>query len=121
VPGIVQDLTLASCLAIGRKPPYFGTEGELPMANVEKVSIAVTPEMAATMRAVVESGEYASASEVVRDALREWKIRRAQREQAIEELGRLWDVGIESGPAGDGKQTFTRLRTSLDAKFSDGD
>jgi len=91
------------------------------MANVEKVSIAVTPEMAATMRAVVESGEYASTSEVVRDALREWKFRRAQREQAIEELGRLWDVGLKSGPASDGEQMFAHLRASLDAKFSGGD
>jgi antitoxin ParD1/3/4 len=108
-------------LAIGSKLPYFGTEGELLMANVEKVSIAVTPEMAATLRAVVESGEYASTSEVVRDALREWKFRRTQREQAIEELGRLWDVGIESGPASGGEETFARLRTSLDAKLPDGD
>lgn len=88
------------------------------MANVEKVSIAVTPEMAATMRAVVESGEYASASEVVRDALREWKSRRAQRQLAIEELGRLWDVGMASAPAGDGEETFARLRARLDAKIS---
>ena len=87
------------------------------MANVEKVSVAVTQEMAATLRAVVESGEYASTSEVVRDALREWKFRRAQREQAIEELGRLWDAGERSGPASDGEQAFARLRTSLDAKF----
>lgn len=91
------------------------------MANVEKLSVAVTPEMATTMREVVESGEYASTSEVVRDALREWKFRRIQREQAIEELGRLWDEGMRSGPASDGEQAFARLRTRLDAKFSDRD
>lgn len=91
------------------------------MANVEKVSIAVTPEMAATMRSVVESGEYASASEVVRDALREWKFRRTQREQAIEELGRQWEIGLKSGPASDGEEAFARLRMSLDAKLSRGD
>lgn len=91
------------------------------MANVEKVSIAVTPEMAATMRSVVESGEYASASEVVRDALREWKFRRTQRAQAVEELGRQWEEGLKSGPASDGEEAFARLRTSLDAKLSRGD
>ena len=53
------------------------------MANVEKISVALTPEMAATMRQVVDAGEYASASEVMREALREWKLRRLQREQAM--------------------------------------
>jgi antitoxin ParD1/3/4 len=39
------------------------------MPNVEKISIALTPEMAAAVRAVVENGEYVSTSEVVRDAV----------------------------------------------------
>jgi antitoxin ParD1/3/4 len=41
------------------------------MPNVEKVSIALTPEMAAVVRQAVESGEYASNSEIVREALRD--------------------------------------------------
>jgi len=41
------------------------------MANVEKLSIALTPEMAATVRQCVERGEYASSSEVIREALRD--------------------------------------------------
>mgnify|MGYP003375105826 CR=1 FL=1 len=87
------------------------------MANVEKVSVALTPEMAATMRQVVDAGEYASASEVMREALREWKSRRLQREQAIEELGRQWDIGIASGAAVDGEQAFARIRARLDDKL----
>jgi antitoxin ParD1/3/4 len=87
------------------------------MANVEKVSVALTPEMAAMMREVVETGEYASASEVMREALREWKHRRMQRAKAIEELGRLWDAGMSSGPSVDGEETFARIREKLDAKI----
>lgn len=68
------------------------------MANVEKLSIALTPEMAGLVRRAVESGEYASTSEVVREALREWKQRRALRQQDIEELRRLWEEGLASGP-----------------------
>ncbi|MBN3779324.1 ribbon-helix-helix protein, CopG family [Burkholderia sp. Ac-20345] len=34
------------------------------------------PEMTAAIRQAVEDGEYASTSEVVREALREWKARR---------------------------------------------
>jgi antitoxin ParD1/3/4 len=70
------------------------------MSTVEKISIALTEELASLVRQAVESGEYASSSEVIRDALRDWKIKRAVQQQQIEELGRLWHEGIRSGPAG---------------------
>lgn len=68
------------------------------MATVEKISIALTQDMAALVRQAVESGEYASSSEVIRDALRGWKMKRALQQQQIEELRRLWEEGIKSGP-----------------------
>jgi len=67
------------------------------MANVEKVSIALTPEMLAVVREAVESGEYASSSEVMREALRDWKRRRSLEQKEIEELRHLWNEGLESG------------------------
>ena len=67
------------------------------MASVEKLSIALTPEFAADIRQAIATGEYASTSEVVRDALRAWKQIRQGREVAVEELRRLWREGIESG------------------------
>jgi antitoxin ParD1/3/4 len=80
------------------------------MSNVEKLSVAVTPEMAALMREVVEAGEYASTSEVVRDALRDWEYRRKQRGQAVDELRRLIQEGIDSGPSVEGEAFFDRLK-----------
>jgi antitoxin ParD1/3/4 len=68
------------------------------MANVEKLSIALTPEMAGLVRQAVASGEYATTSEVVREALREWKQRRALQPRDIEELRLLWEEGLASGP-----------------------
>jgi antitoxin ParD1/3/4 len=68
------------------------------MANVEKVSVALTPEMLAVVREAVESGEYASSSEVMREALREWTRRRALERTEVEALQRLWQEGLESGP-----------------------
>lgn len=68
------------------------------MPTVEKLSIALTTEQAALVRQVVESGEYASSSEVIRDALRDWKLKRDFRQTEIEELRRLWDEGLKSGP-----------------------
>ena len=67
------------------------------MANVEKVSVALTPEMLAVVREAVESGEYASSSEVMREALRQWTQRRALEQKEAELLQRLWQEGLESG------------------------
>jgi antitoxin ParD1/3/4 len=68
------------------------------MANVQKISIALTPEMAGLVRGAVESGEYVSTSEVVREALREWKQRRLLQQREIEELRQFWAEGLASGP-----------------------
>lgn len=83
------------------------------MGKVEKVSVALTPELAAMMRQMVETGEYASVSEVMREALRGWRMHRVQREQAVEELGRLWDQGLASGRPVDGPDAFNRIRERL--------
>jgi antitoxin ParD1/3/4 len=42
------------------------------MPNVKKISMALPPEMVAVVRHAVETEEYASSSEVVRDALGDW-------------------------------------------------
>lgn len=60
------------------------------MATVEKISIALPPEMVTIVRQAVETGEYASSSEVVRDALRDWTQKRSLRQQGIEELRQVW-------------------------------
>jgi len=84
------------------------------MPNVEKLSIAVTPDMAAQLRGVVASGEYASTSEVMREALRDWARKREERARALAEIGRLWDEGraSNSSPAED---VFERLTARIDA------
>ena len=67
------------------------------MSTVEKLSIALTPEMAKEVRTAVDSGEYASSSEVIRDALRDWRQKRSLQAQEINELRGLWQAGIKSG------------------------
>ena len=57
---------------------------------IEKISIALPPEMVAQVRQAVETGEYASSSEVVRDALRDWTYKRHLQQQGIAELRQLW-------------------------------
>ena len=42
-------------------------------AKVQKISIALPKEMIADIRTAVDSGRYASTSEVIREAVREWQ------------------------------------------------
>ena len=67
------------------------------MGVVRKISIALTEELAADVEKAVESGDYASNSEVIRDALRHWKDIREAREAKLTELRRLIQEGLDSG------------------------
>jgi antitoxin ParD1/3/4 len=68
------------------------------MGHVDKRSITLSPELAAVVDGAVEAGEYASASEVVREALRQWKERRDNFGYTTAELRALIQEGIDSGP-----------------------
>lgn len=70
----------------------------LHMTNVAKIRIALTPEMAAMVTQAVETGEYATSSEVIREALSEWNQRRSLMQQEHARLRELWAEGIASGP-----------------------
>ncbi|RAZ88148.1 type II toxin-antitoxin system ParD family antitoxin [Mesorhizobium hawassense] len=80
------------------------------MGHVDKRSITLSPELAAAVDDVVAAGEYASASEVIRDALRLWKERRDLLGYTVEELRKLVQEGIDSGPALDGPSVIERAR-----------
>lgn len=80
------------------------------MPNVEKISIALPPEMVAVVRQAVETGEYASSSEVVRDALRDWTQKRSLRQQGIEELRQVWRQAMgDKSPGISVKEVLDRL------------
>ncbi len=57
-----------------------------------KMSISLTAEHARLISKAVASGDYASSSEVIREALRDWKAKHL--------LARLWDEGIAGGSPG---------------------
>ncbi|KAA3448301.1 type II toxin-antitoxin system ParD family antitoxin [Mesorhizobium sp. SARCC-RB16n] len=68
------------------------------MTTVEKVSVALSPELLAMVKDAVGSGRYGSASEVIREALREWRLRQPLREAEVDRLRQAWTDGLESGP-----------------------
>lgn len=70
------------------------------MAEIERLSVALPAPMAKSVREAVENGEYASTSEVIRDALRLWESRRHLRERDVAVLRQRWDEGKTSGRAG---------------------
>ncbi|SEO17935.1 antitoxin ParD1/3/4 [Nitrosospira multiformis] len=53
------------------------------MPELERLTITLTPELAETIKSAVLDGDYASASEVIREALREWKTKRAIRQEEL--------------------------------------
>lgn len=59
---------------------------EVPMQNVERLSITLPKDMVQTVRGAVSHGGYASNSEVIREALRLWKEANAARLQRLEEM-----------------------------------
>lgn len=67
------------------------------MAAIEKISVALPADMLELVKRAVKTGDYATTSEVIREALREWKVRRESRAEAISELRRLWQEGVDSG------------------------
>jgi len=69
------------------------------MSDIQKVSVALTGEQIAVLKAAVKTGEYATASEIVREALREWQFKRELRRRDIKRLRQLWDEGKASGLA----------------------
>jgi antitoxin ParD1/3/4 len=71
------------------------------MSNIEKVSVALTSEQLASLKAAVDTGEYATTSEIVREAVRDWQLKRELRQENVDRLRQLWDAGKASGTAGE--------------------
>jgi antitoxin ParD1/3/4 len=70
------------------------------MADLERLTITLPAEMVAAIKDAVEVGDYASVSEVVRDALRDWKTRRALQVEELAALKADIDAGLADVAAG---------------------
>ncbi|MBN9034122.1 MAG: type II toxin-antitoxin system ParD family antitoxin [Rhizobiales bacterium] len=61
------------------------------------LTVSLTPQQAARMQSAVDSGGYASNSEIVRDALRLWEQREEIRALELDQLKRAYADGKASG------------------------
>lgn len=68
------------------------------MPDVQKISVALTGEQVDALKAAVNSGAYATTSEVIREAIRDWQLKSELRRDEVELLRRLWQEGKLSGP-----------------------
>jgi antitoxin ParD1/3/4 len=87
------------------------------MANIEKISIALPQEMIESIRDAVDQGEYATTSEVIRDALRDWRFKRRVDALEVEELRKLVLPALASLDRGEGipaEQVFDRLKSKYE-------
>ncbi len=64
------------------------------MSDTERMTITLTPEMARTVKSAVATGDYASSSEIVREALRHWRRQREIQAQELEALRAEVQVGM---------------------------
>lgn len=88
------------------------------MANVEKITIALTSEMASFIRRSVDAGQYASSSEAIREAVREWQERKELLfGYSIEDLRALVQEGIDSGPSIPADEVFAGIREKVRAQL----
>ena len=70
------------------------------MSTIERITITLTSEMAKAVRMAVDAGEYASSSELIREALRDWRHKRALQEQELRELRTRIQQGLADIEAG---------------------
>ena len=71
------------------------------MAGIERLTITLPSGMAEAVKGAVNDGDYASTSEVVRDALRDWKLKRAlQLQEALTALKAEIEKGLADVAAG---------------------
>jgi len=64
------------------------------VAAIERLTITLPADMAGFVKGAVEDGGYASTSEVIREALRDWKVKRELRLHQLAELKTDIDRGL---------------------------
>lgn len=79
------------------------------MSKLERITVTMPAEMAAKLRAAVERGEYATTSEVVREALRDWSDEQERRAEALEKFRAMINEA-RSGPSYPAEDVFAEIR-----------
>jgi len=72
-------------------------------STIERLTVTMPADMVTTIKDAVAQGGYASTSEVIREAMRDWKAKRAQQLQSLESLRADIEKGLSQLEAGQTK------------------
>ncbi len=70
------------------------------MSNIERMTFTLTAEMAQAVKSAAKGGDYASSSEIIREALRDWQRKRRLQESELEQLRADIRDGLDDIKAG---------------------
>jgi antitoxin ParD1/3/4 len=73
------------------------------MGAIERLTITLPADMAGLVRGAIDDGDYASTSEVIREALRDWKLKRELRLRQLAEL--RTDIALGMADVAEGRVT----------------
>lgn len=78
------------------------------------LTISLSPQQLSRIQRAVDTGAYASNSEVLREALRLWEQREELRAMDMARLRQAYEEGLASGEPVDGEEAFARIRAEID-------
>lgn len=90
------------------------------MSVIEKISVSIPADLMGDVRAAIADGDYETTSEVMREALRDWKLKREVAALGIDELRRLWNEADDNLTPRDGEAVFARLMAKYQARAERG-
>ena len=70
------------------------------MSSIDRMTITMPSDLSSVVKGAVEAGDYASTSEVIREAVRDWKAKRILKVHELEALRADIQKGLEDIEAG---------------------
>ena len=88
------------------------------MPEIERITVTMPRDLADRVRRSVEEGEYATTSEVVREAVRDWTRRQEAERSGLELLRELVRDGETSGAGIPAADVFAELHELISRRRS---
>lgn len=82
------------------------------MGKLERITVTMPVEMATKLREAVSEGAYATTSEIIREAVRDWSSERDQREAENAEIREILDRARAGG-----RRTMEQVEASVLARI----
>jgi antitoxin ParD1/3/4 len=86
----------------------------------ETIQVFLPAELQSAVNDAPARGEYASANELIRDTVADWRIRRFEDEIPVGRLRELVQEGLDSGQAVEGEPVFRRVLIKLEKDLAKG-